>query len=197
MNFDIKPTIINNISANNDVDNLNNLDKVENVAELKILSVYTYLNIDKSSLVYLKINDDKLETFAIGNLAVIESFEQHDNKSNYTKDTIIITGIEASYKSLTKLYYRPLITLSQLKDGTYVAGTLSTNLSVEFKDDKWYSAFNEDNILYCIQVSKVTPDKVVSKTHINYNLIYETEGQLYYDNPKPISSISLPEWCHA
>lgn len=209
MNFNIKPSLLKN--EHSTINNNNNTKNLENVLSFKILSAYTYNNL-KNNLDYLPIKDDISESYSVGNIAIFETFERFENKSpkegdevdifenkrkvNYSKETIIITDFESQHLALTKLYYRPIITLSQLKNGSYVAGVPNRDFSVEFKDGKWYSAFNEDNIVYCYQVYKINIDQYAYKIHIDDNRLYEKDGQVFYDNPKPLSEMTLPDWCH-
>lgn len=200
MNFNIKNRNLNSsikYSNNSVFTNFFRLNP-EDIMDMKVYSKYTYDNLEEplNELVGININDDESEHFSQGNLAILEKYEHSNGYVNYTRSTIIITKIEGDHQLLTRLWYRPVVATYKLHGELMVAGVLPMDLSVEFKDDKWYSAFKEDTITYCIKVNKITAKEAPQQIHIDHNKIYEYEGELYYDKPRLITDIQLPYWCH-
>lgn len=183
------------------------------IVNIRVLGKHSYdvLNYPLEQLEGIKVNDtfepiynldtefinQQVQYFTEGDLASLEVYEhlQRDDSTNYTKQTVVITKVETEYKVISKLWYREVIALFQLENGEWIAGTHSVDSYVEFKDDKWYSAFLENSRLYCIQLNKTTIENAPMKVHIDNNKIYEENGEVYYDNPRNIDSIELPEWC--
>lgn len=216
MDFYIKPVDVNNGGSYNikprffdrQVKNVNTQStyktspndinlKTEKLVGVKVFSQYSYnlLEDPLSQLVGIKIKDDGTEYFSEGNLAKLRIYEHSNNSTNYSKGTIIITKVSSNHLTVKELEYRYVIAIYQSSSGDLIAGTHPVDLKVEFKDDKWYSAYRENNITYCIKVKKVTLENAPLRVHVDHDKVYEFNGELYYDKPQPITSVKIPEWC--
>ena len=182
------------------------------VNETNILSPYVYFINDKlkRNYQYFIIDTMSNTSYSVASLAIKEKYGITKNNShsldNYMKETVIVTKLETNYLNITKIYFRPVVMVLKCRSNSQVNGTqeevliAGTGISEDmlaFKDNVWYSEYNNESGEYCDKITNINPDQTVKKTVITNGFVYEYDGELFYDKPVIKSDkFKIHEWCY-
>ena len=163
---------------------------------MDIVILSEYMNNNHKHLDPIDVNTDlDPPEFKVGNLVIKEYFKkENDGSFSYTKETMIVTGVDNKGPNDLSVTLKPVIKLL-IESSSAVAIVNHYEETLYYIDEKWRNEGDLDKDKTCDNLILIHPGDFVYKTNISKNYMFEKDGKIIHAELVDMSNFK-PTWCH-